>query len=992
MVSTIARVGGLVAVLGCLASTALAQGGNAAINGTVYDQGKAVLPGVTVTVTNEATGLTRETVTGEEGRFVLPTLLPGTYTIRAELPGFQGQTREGVVLPIGQELTIDFTLSVAGVSENVTVTSEAPLVEITASRLGSNVSSQEIDTLPSQGRNHLSLMQLVPGLVPDLNPGEFEGGNFNANGRATVSNLFTVDGAANQDTDGGGTGFVARVTLDSMAEFQVLTHQYTAEFGGSSGVIVNAVTKGGTNRFSGRGFYYFEDDSLTARDPFLQEGEETPESGRDTYGFNVGGPIVQNKAFFFYNLERNLVEFAVVHTMPEEAAPLAVSYADKTIIKAWSHFARGDYNTGSHSLSLRWLKETAPALGEDFECCQTLDNRQVELDGNDRMINANWTWVIGNQATNDLRFSHAGQDRRDGNLAVMGIDPSLWNSSGWIDGLEYVGLAGRDQFDLGATNEHSDFVTGLAAAHGGADSRNYAISNIFTYITGDAAHTFKGGVTYNDVADSPQRIGAGDNGIFEFQHNLPFDPANAFTYPSLFSIVLGDIEFESKDEWTQVFVQDQWRVHPNVTLNLGLRYDYQTLTPATKNAIAPRLGFAFDPGGTGKTVVRGGIGKFYEYHLLPVRGNLTRRAVFGQTFVYETDEDLSADEGVIPADPCLQPTGNNGIAAIGPACRAFLTDLRASLTPGAGEEFVNSEPWLDNEDRKMGYLWSFSLGVQREILPNLAVGLDYVGHRGKDQTAQIDISEGPLGPNGRVTRLTADEFDPTGTLIPAAARDTAFRRVLQYQTRDDLNTDFDSLELSLDKRFSNRWSGRVAYTLAYSNDVVPNSSALNARLSDDQNPRIDYGRANFDNRHAFVTSLNVNPWGGLNVGGIFRYYSGYPINELIGTDVNGDRDNNDRPVAGVHDLERPIESELDGNGRAVRNGIDGEDTRLLDLQVQYVLRLPRSQSVGFFWEIYNALNTINYGNPTGERNDDNFLVPVEAGLMRSMQLGVRYQF
>jgi hypothetical protein len=305
---------------------------------------------------------------------------------------------------------------------------------------------------------------------------------------------------------------------------------------------------------------------------------------------------------------------------------------------------------------------------------------------------------------------------------------------------------------------------------------------------------------------------------------------------------------------------------------------------------------------------------------------------------------------------------------------------------------VNTEPWLDSDDRSMGHLWSFSIGVQREIMPDLAVSVDYVGHRGYDQTAQIDIAEGPVGPDGRVTRLTADEFDPTGELIPAIARDARFRRVLQYQTRGDFDTDFDSLELSLDKRFSNRWSGRVAYTLAYSNDVVPNSSALNARLSDDQNPRADYGRATFDNRHAFVATLNTNPWGGLNVGGIFRYYSGYPINEIVGTDDNGDRDRNDRPVAGIHDAERPIVSELDGNGRAVRNGIDGEPTTLLDLQVQYVLNLPHSQTVGFFWEIYNALNKTNFGNPSGDRSDENFLVPVEAGLMRSMQLGIRYTF
>ena len=237
-------------VIGCLASTVFAQGGNAVINGTVFDQAKAFLPGVTVTVTNEATGISREAVTGEEGHFVVPTLMPGTYTIRATLSGFQGQAREGIVLRIGQELTIDLTMAVAGVSENVVVTGEAPIIETTASRIGAVVSEQEIDQLPSQGRNHLSLMQLVPGLVPELTPGEFEGGNFNVNGRTTASNLWTVDGAANQDTDGGGTGPQARITLDSMAEFQVLTHQYTAEFGGSSGVIVNAVTKSGANRFS----------------------------------------------------------------------------------------------------------------------------------------------------------------------------------------------------------------------------------------------------------------------------------------------------------------------------------------------------------------------------------------------------------------------------------------------------------------------------------------------------------------------------------------------------------------------------------------------------------------------------------------------------------------------------------------------------------------------------------------------------------------------
>ena len=467
MLKMIGPFGSMLIVVGCLASTVFAQGGNAVINGTVFDQAKSVLPGVTITVTNEATGISREAVSGPEGHFVVPTLLPGTYTIQTTLAGFQGQRREGIVVRIGQELTIDLTMSVAGVAEQIVVSAQAPIIETTASRIGAVVSDQEIDSLPSQGRNHLSLMQLVPGLVPALTPGEFEGGNFNTNGRTTASNLWTVDGAANQDTDGGGTGPQARITLDSMAEFQVLTHQYTAEFGGSSGVIVNAVTKSGSNLFSGRGFYYFEDESLRARDPFLDPSEPKPEAGRKTFGFNVGGPIARNKAFFFLNVERNLIENAVVHTMPPEAAPLAVSYADATFIKALSTFARVDYTAGNNNLSFRWQREVSPAVGEDFECCQTLDNRQIELDSNDRMINVGWTSVIGNRMTNEMKFSHVGEDRVDGNLAYMGID------SGELDhvGLDRQPRVHRTQWPRPVRHRIQECACGLRHGSGGGARR-----------------------------------------------------------------------------------------------------------------------------------------------------------------------------------------------------------------------------------------------------------------------------------------------------------------------------------------------------------------------------------------------------------------------------------------------------------------------------------------------------------------------------------------
>ena len=160
-------------VLGATAPL-LAQGGRAEINGTVTDAQKAVLPGVTVTVTNEETGLMREAITDGAGRYVIPQLLPGPYTIKADLSGFQPMTRSNMVVRVGEELTVPLTLSLAGVTETLVVTAEAPLVESTSNRIGTNITSSEIDSLPSANRSQFSLMQTIPGLVPTLQVGSFE--------------------------------------------------------------------------------------------------------------------------------------------------------------------------------------------------------------------------------------------------------------------------------------------------------------------------------------------------------------------------------------------------------------------------------------------------------------------------------------------------------------------------------------------------------------------------------------------------------------------------------------------------------------------------------------------------------------------------------------------------------------------------------------------------------------------------------------------------
>ena len=183
----------------------------------------------------------------------------------------------------------------------------------------------------------------------------------------------------------------------------------------------------------------------------------------------------------------------------------------------------------------------------------------------------------------------------------------------------------------------------------------------------------------------------------------------------------------------------------------------------------------------------------------------------------------------------------------------------------------------------------------------------------------------------------------------------------------------------------------MAYTLSEAHDVGTAGGVAAKRVDNDFDPRADYARTNFDNRHGFVVSANADIWGGLGGGITFKYYSGNPINETVGRDVNRDNDAFDRPVAGVDDATRPIVSALDSNGRAIRNGIDGEEQMSVDARVQYIFR-PNRNEIGFFWEIYNLTNRVNFGNPTGNRNSANFLIPTGVNPMRTMQLGVRYTF
>ena len=604
-----------------------------------------------ITVTDEATGLVRTVPTSETGRFVLPALQPGLYTMRAELSGFQTQTRTGIRLGVGQAVTIAYTLPVGTLADAITVTGASPLVEVTQTTIGTNMSAQDISSLPTQGREMLSLMQLVPGLTPQLDNGNFEGATYSANGREDQSNLFLVDGVHNKD-DRGGAFTQVSMTIDAFSEYNVMTHDYGAEYGGASGVIVNAVTKSGTNLFHGSGYYYGQDDRFNASNYFSKlRGEEKPESGNRILGASIGGPILKNKAFFFFNTEKQRLKDAIDLQFPAVAAPLATSFASIYDVNLTKYFGRVDYQlTPSHNFSVRTIWNPNTGVGEIAESEQsTAENFRYEL-AKERINNFQWTAVLSSRMLNEVKVSSTYEALRQAARDLYGGD-GAWVDPFDPDGHVITGLNGADPLDFGAQQQHPSYRAGPRAGTAGHYWNTIAFTEQFTFTPGK--HTWKFGVGASSnggtTFTAPNGVG-GPFGSFNFLTDRNFDPADPFTYPTRFRIRVGDMFFKVDDWRVNGYVADKWQATDKLTLNLGLRYDYSDIVPDSKDAIAPRLGVAYAT--SDKMVFRGGVGKFYEPARNQFMYQVLSSSVIGSAYNFDTGNDRSATRGSV-AGECL---------------------------------------------------------------------------------------------------------------------------------------------------------------------------------------------------------------------------------------------------------------------------------------------------------------------------------------------------
>src|SRR5258708_6814844 len=509
---------------------ARAQVAQAELRGTVIDESGGVVPGATVTATHGDTGVGRTTIPSSAGTYSMPAMPIGTYTIRAELSGFGTFSKEGVRLGVGESVTLNFTLKLAAMAENVTVTGESPLVDTKKSDLAGHVEQKQVENLPLNGRNWLDLVSLVPGARG--NPGAIQVG---ASGSDMAK--YQVDGVdvSNQCCGGSNQGY----SQENIEEFQVLTNRYDAEYGRVNGAVINAVTKSGSNAFRGTGFGYFRNDKFGDAPNFFT-GQVAPFEQNQT-GLNSGGPILKNKAFYFASFEYNdLIATAHPNTGYAQFDVNAPNNTTKYYTTARGDIQVNDKHRVFARTSVYDTNQLNNAVGGTTAISGGYSSPSKNHD-----LSLGDTWVISNRAVNEIRpgFS-AINNKLDSNCYFVRLSfPSVI---------------------LGSPANSPQWWKEM----------NIQVNDLFSYFVPSwhGEHSLKMGVQYF----RPHFWGAFPDPAFG-QFTFAKDPTNfndpsTYPKPTQYTISLGDTSYSITNPTYGGFVQDNWPLHHNLTLSRGVRY------------------------------------------------------------------------------------------------------------------------------------------------------------------------------------------------------------------------------------------------------------------------------------------------------------------------------------------------------------------------------------------------------------------------------------
>jgi hypothetical protein len=884
-------------LLACgLTGSALAQTDvtTSRISGTVEGTDKAPLPGVTVEAKNTETGLTIVSVTDEKGFYRVLNLPTGTYTLSASLEGFVTATADNVRLLVGSAPTVNFTLQSDKISETITVTSEAPLVEVTNTTVGTTIQNEQIKNIPSAGRDFRQLVLLTP-----ESRLESERNTLSLSGERGINTSVNVDGVDYNNAFFGGTVGAAEgraplsISQESIKEFSVVTNGASVEFGRSGGGFVNIVTKSGTNNLRGSGFYFKQPQSLIADFPKGSRPAGVSlapaDQNKDQYGGSLGGPIVRDKVFYFLSYDKQKQDITIpilsAQLLPAffAAYPALASTPDYVQTQNGSvAFGRVDYQVNpSHRLMARGnFTKYDGANGTSNSQSRTSTYNGIEgLDS--KAYVASYTGQFSSNLLNDLNINYVDEKtpRQDKGLNLPEIQ---------VGGLRF----GEVSFlPIDTTNKRKAF----------ADTLTYLLDR----------HLIKGGVEYNDT--SVDQVFRGNwRGVFIFANNADFLAGRWREYRQfgglggLTSSEAGKAAFHQKE--TAFFLQDQWNFRTNVTITAGVRYERldnpnapilnpndrgpngtlrQTAhIPDSNNQISPRLGVSWAP--DEKTAVRFSVGRYWSrtpalLWAQPFTANGLRGA---QLSIFATQDPSGAVIGA-PTDPNA-PGWGAGFNPVGVERVNFNNVTRLS-TPGVftvSPDFEN--PYTDRA----------TLGFEREILPKISFGLDFTYAEGNQLQRLIDINrvyDGTTSVNGLPHYSSVRPLSAYGSVITDLS---------------DAESRYKAVTATLQRRYADNFSLYGAVTWSRDRDNDSNERNFSGIQAEDFN-NLDLNWAPSARDQEWKVALNGvwnTPLWGIGLAGAFRYYTGQPFTPIANADLNNDGvAGTDRPTVNGEHLGRNSE-------------------------------------------------------------------------------------
>ena len=1030
-----------------LSSYLAAQLSTATINGTVVDSSGAVVTKAQITVSNPATGFSRQTVSGAAGDYSVTLLPPGTYEMKVQASGFSTVQQKGIQAMVGQVVTVNQTLKPGGAAEVVEVTGEPPMIETTTSTVVGSVSPTEVVSLPILDRNFSGLETLIPGVrqAEGFDPTKTRVGNISVNGGDGRQVDTSVDGGDNKDLVVG--GLVQNFTMEGIQEFNVITNHYTAEAGHSVAAVVNVVTKSGTNSLHGSVFALFQNSALNKNDYFTLkgcEGQDPPISAsncpkplvhRYHYGGSIGGPIIKDKLFFFGAFEQKREPGSLVVNPP--------AFSDLTTFAALTQtYPGGPYAFPVQNLPSPYI-DTLGTVKLDW----TLNSAQnifVRYGGQKWTTSNDQLGAIfntdGTQANNDINNFH--------DLAFqwnVSISPTKVNqyTAHFQDMVNLIPASPLHLFTYPLegggtiTNPNISFSDGTnvginANVPQETLIRKYQFADNFTWTHG--THAFKfganwiyfaktGGYFYSQQGytltfwDNPACIAAGDctvggsGGLY---------PQGLQTPGALKEILLnGGSGSTAQDPWSSLglYFQDDWKVSPRLTLNLGLRWDANagfltsqlgdTLTTSNKGIwdlrqvmmnpnfptndpgaqtieqlvgntgnlrrttsdwkeFQPRIGFAWDITGTGKHVLRGGYGIARDQ----IFQNITLWSIQqSQPTIYQAVFDQAGSNAPnVPGSPCTN-TGTGpvdicsfrfGVTPL-PQPPPATTDLAFGATPRMTSPTI-TDPW--SQQYSLGYAW--------QINSDYAFSADYIHILGTHEERVINQNptistvcdpafggnpDNPRCVNGTGTRLMDYAFDVTGTGVGR------FNKIYDYSTNN--RSFYDGINLQLKRRMSKHFMFQVSDVISWSRawggfPVASYGGSGLAITPAQQFQPNEFNYTNYDERNRFVASGVFNlPWK-FQLSPIFTAASARPYSFLAGTDIDGDgRVVIDRVCVGST-LANPITTP--GCTMIKPNTLRGKPFIQMNLRVDKSFQFGERMNLALYWEFYNLFNRANFCN------------------------------